>query len=93
MFIAAKTFIRPHSPCFTLDYSLGAIDISTVAKVIKEVSESEKKRLALLEARPPLESIVNLHDLEVVAKGVLTDKAWVRIYVQSSVKNPSFTIA
>lgn len=60
-------------------HSLGAIDASTVAKVVKEVTEEEKRRQALLDARPPLDNIINLHDFEQVAKVVLPDKAWVRV--------------
>ena len=58
--------------------SLGVIDASTVAKVIKEVTAEEKRRQALMEARPPLDNVINLHDFENVAKMVLPDKAWVR---------------
>ena len=58
--------------------SLGAIDASTVAKVVKEVTEEEKRRQALVEARPPLDNIINLHDFEQVARVVLPEKAWVR---------------
>ena len=58
--------------------SLGAIDASTVTKVVKEVTEEEKRRLALMDARPPLENVLNMHDFENVAKMVLPDKAWVR---------------
>ncbi|KAI0741103.1 glyoxylate dehydrogenase [Earliella scabrosa] len=55
---------------------LGVIDASTVAKVIKEVTAEEKRRQALMEARPPLDNVINLHDFENVAKMVLPDKAW-----------------
>ncbi|KAI1791208.1 glyoxylate dehydrogenase [Ganoderma leucocontextum] len=55
---------------------LGPIDANTVAKVVKEVTPEEKRRLALMEARPPIDSIFNLHDFENVAKLVLPDKAW-----------------
>lgn len=55
---------------------LGAIDITTVAKVVKEVTDEEKHRQALLDARPPLDNVINLHDFEIVAKGVLPEKAW-----------------
>ncbi|ESK97372.1 mitochondrial cytochrome [Moniliophthora roreri MCA 2997] len=55
---------------------IGAVDPSTVKRVVKEVSEAEKKRQALLAARPPLDEILNLHDFEAVAKAVLPDKAW-----------------
>ena len=59
-------------------FSLGAIDASTVAKVIKQETEEEKQRKALIAARPPLDNVLNMHDFEVVAKTVLPDKAWVR---------------
>ncbi|KAF7312632.1 Glyoxylate dehydrogenase [Mycena indigotica] len=55
---------------------LGAIDASTVAKVVKEVTAEEKTRLALMDARPPLENIINMHDFENVAKAVLPAKSW-----------------
>ena len=46
--------------------SLGAIDASTVEKVLKIVtSDAEKGRLARVEARPHLSEILNLHDFEV----------------------------
>ena len=59
-------------------FSLGAIDASTVAKVIKQETEEEKQRKALIAARPPLDNVLNMHDFEVVAKTILPDKAWVR---------------
>ena len=55
-----------------------------MAKVVKEVSEEEKRRQALMEARPSLDSIINMHDFEVVAKTVLPEKAWVRDLVPRS---------
>ncbi|KAJ7099534.1 glyoxylate dehydrogenase [Mycena belliarum] len=36
----------------------------------------EKKRELTLALRPPLDEMLNLHDFEAVAKGVLTEKAW-----------------
>ncbi|KAI0795096.1 glyoxylate dehydrogenase [Abortiporus biennis] len=59
-----------------LEKHLGAIDASTVAKVVKEVTEEEKHRQAMMDARPPLENIINMHDFEIVAKAVLPEKAW-----------------
>ncbi|KAF8189022.1 hypothetical protein BJ912DRAFT_1059289 [Pholiota molesta] len=53
-----------------------AIDPNTVVKVIKEVTEEDKRRQALMDCRPPLEKILNLHDFEAVAKAVLPSKAW-----------------
>jgi L-lactate dehydrogenase (cytochrome) len=46
-------------------HSIGAIDPNTVVKVIKEVTEEDKRRQALMDARPPLDEILNLHDFEV----------------------------
>ena len=46
-------------------HSIGPIDPNTVAKVIKEVTEEDKRRQALMDARPPLDEILNLHDFEV----------------------------
>ncbi|KAF4563210.1 Cytochrome b2, mitochondrial precursor [Pleurotus pulmonarius] len=58
------------------DKHIGAIDPNTVVKVVKEVTEEDKRRQALLDARPPLDEIINLHDFEAVAKAVLPPKAW-----------------
>ncbi|KAI9465260.1 glyoxylate dehydrogenase [Lactarius psammicola] len=55
---------------------LGAVDPATVVAEVKEVSEKEKRRQALLATRPPIDEIVNLHDFEAVAKVVLPEKAW-----------------
>ena len=48
-----------------MGYSIGAVDINTVAKVVKEVTEEDRRRQALMDARPPLDEILNLHDFEV----------------------------
>lgn len=45
--------------------SLGPVDASTVIKVVKEVTEEEKRRKVLMDARPTLDNIINLHDFEV----------------------------
>lgn len=45
--------------------SLGVVDASTVAKVVKEVTAEEKERQKFVEARPSLDTIINLHDFEV----------------------------
>ncbi|KAJ3923381.1 glyoxylate dehydrogenase [Lentinula edodes] len=55
---------------------LGDVDPSTVTKVVKVISEAEKKRQALIAKRPPLDEILNLHDFEAIAKVILPDKAW-----------------
>ncbi|KAG6883348.1 hypothetical protein C0993_006663, partial [Termitomyces sp. T159_Od127] len=55
---------------------VGAIDPATVVNVVKIVTEDDKRRQALLDTRPPLEEILNLHDFEAVAKKVLSEKAW-----------------
>lgn len=60
-----------------MSFSLGVIDASTVAEVVKEATEEEKARQAALAARPPLENIINMHDFEVIAKAVIPEKAWV----------------
>lgn len=46
-------------------YSIGTVDPNTVVKVVKEVTEEDKRRQALMDARPPLDEILNLHDFEV----------------------------
>ncbi|KAH9912516.1 glyoxylate dehydrogenase [Fomitopsis serialis] len=60
----------------SVDKHLGAIDASTVAKVVKEITDEEKQRQKYVEARPPLDTIINLHDFETVARKVVSDKAW-----------------
>jgi L-lactate dehydrogenase (cytochrome) len=45
--------------------SLGVIDAETIAKVAKVATEEEKRRQALMAARPSLKEILNLHDFEV----------------------------
>lgn len=45
--------------------SLGPLDTSTVVKAPKQVSEAEKMRQTLMDSRPPLDEILNLHDFEV----------------------------
>ena len=75
-YVPLHIFLLYHSQVCSI--SLGSIDASTVAKVVKEVTEEEKRRQALVEARPPLDNIINLHDFEQVARVVLPEKAWVR---------------
>ncbi|TFK74627.1 glyoxylate dehydrogenase [Pluteus cervinus] len=55
---------------------IGAIDPNTIVKAIKKVTEADKRRQALLDSRPPIDEILNLHDFEAVAKTILPDKAW-----------------
>ncbi|EPT00384.1 hypothetical protein FOMPIDRAFT_1023784 [Fomitopsis schrenkii] len=55
---------------------LGVVDASTVAKVVKVVTEEEKQRQKYVEARPSLDTIINLHDFETVARKVISEKAW-----------------
>lgn len=45
--------------------SLGVIDTQTITKASKVVSDEEKRRRALMAARPSLDEILNLHDFEV----------------------------
>ncbi|KAF9268560.1 glyoxylate dehydrogenase [Marasmius fiardii PR-910] len=59
-----------------LEKHIGTLDPETVVKVERRITEADKKRAAMLEARPPLDEILNLHDFEAVAKAVLPDKAW-----------------
>ena len=46
--------------------------------MVKEITPEEKRRQALMAARPPLDNVLNMHDFENVAKMVLPEKAWVR---------------
>ena len=47
------------------DSSLGGVDPDTVRKVVKEVTQDEKDRLARFDARPSLDECLSLHDFEV----------------------------
>ncbi|TIC10775.1 WD40 repeat-like protein, partial [Wallemia mellicola] len=55
---------------------LGRIDPMTVQDRIKETSQEEKESAARHAKKPPLGECLSLHDLEAVAKYVLTGKAW-----------------
>lgn len=59
-----------------IDKHIGAVDTTTFVKAVKEVTEADKRRQALMDARPPLDEILNLHDFEAVAKKILPEKAW-----------------
>lgn len=48
-----------------MTYSIGDVDPEAFVKVVKEVTEADKRRQALMDARPPLDEILNLHDFEV----------------------------
>lgn len=45
--------------------SLGNVDVNTLKKVIKELTEEEKERRQRATLRPLLTEILNLHDFEV----------------------------
>lgn len=47
-----------------------------MVKAVKKVTAADLRRQQLLDARPSLEEVLNLHDFEVVAKKVLPEKAW-----------------
>lgn len=49
----------------TVWLSIGSIDPNAVVKIVKEVTEEDRRRQALMDARPPLDEILNLHDFEV----------------------------
>ncbi|GLB37706.1 putative conserved region in glutamate synthase [Lyophyllum shimeji] len=55
---------------------LGPVEPDTVERVEVEVTDEEKARLARIAARPPLSTILNLHDFEAIARQVMADKAW-----------------
>ncbi|KAG6902769.1 hypothetical protein C0995_011917 [Termitomyces sp. Mi166 len=59
-----------------IEKHIGTIDLATVAKVVATATEGDKRRQALLDSRPSLDEILNLHDFEAVAKRVLSEKAW-----------------
>jgi hypothetical protein len=45
--------------------SLGSVDLDTVEKVNVQITDEEKARQQRMDARPVLETILNLHDFEV----------------------------
>ncbi|KAJ3513976.1 hypothetical protein NLJ89_g2631 [Agrocybe chaxingu] len=77
---ATEAYEPIHPPNAILDNlpiekHIGSVDPNTVVKVVKEITEEDKRRQALMDARPPLDEILNLHDFE-APKTVLTPKAW-----------------
>ncbi|KAI0042574.1 glyoxylate dehydrogenase [Auriscalpium vulgare] len=58
------------------DKHLGAVDPNTITQVVREVTEADSRRAALVASRPPLDEVLNLHDFEAVARVVLPEKAW-----------------
>ena len=61
-----RTFRRSRRQAATESLSsLGLVEEGTAVKVEVKVTEKEKERLQLVEARPPLSEILNLHDFEV----------------------------
>ncbi|KAJ7209794.1 glyoxylate dehydrogenase [Mycena pura] len=54
---------------------LGIVEPSEDFEDVVKTAEDRKRQL-LLDSRPPLDEILNLHDFEAVAKKVLPDKAW-----------------
>ncbi|KZV66454.1 hypothetical protein PENSPDRAFT_755719 [Peniophora sp. CONT] len=55
---------------------LGAVDMGTVEKVEVQITDVEKARLERMENRPSLDQVLNLHDLEAIARQVMPEKAW-----------------
>jgi L-lactate dehydrogenase (cytochrome) len=53
------------SGSFVFFFSLGSVDLGTVEKVVVQITDEEKARQQRMDARPPLEGILNLHDFEV----------------------------
>ncbi|GLB37708.1 putative cytochrome b5 family protein [Lyophyllum shimeji] len=51
-----------------IDKHIVVIDPATFVKAVKEVTEADKRREALIDARPPLDEVLKLHDFEAVAK-------------------------
>jgi len=54
----------------------GAVDVSTLTKVVKQQTEEDKQLEIRRAAKPPLETCLNLYDFEAVAKTTLTAQAW-----------------
>ncbi|KAF8180626.1 glyoxylate dehydrogenase [Pholiota molesta] len=78
---AAVAYERIHPPYaiqnnLPIEKHIGALDPNIVVKVVKKVTEEDKRRQALINCRPPLNEILNLHDFDAVAKAVLPAKAW-----------------
>lgn len=71
--IHPKDAITKHLP---KDKHLGGVDPDTVRKVVKEVTQDEKDRLARFDARPSLDECLSLHDFEAIAKDVMPIKGW-----------------
>ncbi|KAF9446522.1 hypothetical protein P691DRAFT_794412 [Macrolepiota fuliginosa MF-IS2] len=59
-----------------IEKHIGAVDPNTIIRTVKQVTEEDRRRQALLDARPPIDEILNFHDFEAVAKTVLPAKAW-----------------
>ena len=55
---------------------LGEVDPATIVKVVKKMTDEDRRREAAMAARPGLDEILNLHDFEAVARKVLSPKAW-----------------
>lgn len=50
--------------------------MTTLEQRVEEQTPFERRRLALMEARPPLSEILNLFDFEVLARELLPPKTW-----------------
>ncbi|KXN87469.1 Cytochrome b2, mitochondrial [Leucoagaricus sp. SymC.cos] len=59
-----------------IEKHIGTVDPNTIVKAVKQATEEDRRRQAMLGARPPIDEIMNLHDFEAVAKAVLPAKAW-----------------
>ncbi|PCH36537.1 glyoxylate dehydrogenase [Wolfiporia cocos MD-104 SS10] len=55
---------------------LGPVDASTVAKVVQEVTEEQKRLEKYRAAKPSIDTVISLHDFETVARLVIPEKAW-----------------
>ncbi|KAJ3219868.1 hypothetical protein HK099_004548, partial [Clydaea vesicula] len=60
--------IENHLPS---NFNLGPIDSTTLPAVIKKE--------VVITKRPPIDSVLNLFDMELIAKKVLTKEAWYNI--------------
>ena len=58
------------------DKHLGDVDMDTVEKEEKEMTEAEKARQERIKHMPPLDQCYNLMDFESVARRVMTKTAW-----------------
>ncbi|EJD07962.1 glyoxylate dehydrogenase [Fomitiporia mediterranea MF3/22] len=71
--IHASDVVTTHLP---KEKHLGPVDLATAKQVVEIKTPEQRKREALMAARPPLQEILNLFDFEVLARSLLPPKTW-----------------